>query len=74
MSKIAQKIYELREAVMETHPKARIDCIVLNCFAEAELVRQLGSTFYELKTSPATLIQDNKKVKQIFDIPLEAPK
>jgi hypothetical protein len=74
MSKIAQKIYELREAVMETHPKARIDCIVLNIFAEAELMRQLGPTFYELKSSPATLTQDNRKIKQIFDISLRPPK
>lgn len=68
MSKIAKKIYELKLAIEETHPDAKIERIVLNPVAENELKRQLYSTHYMIEMSPAEMSQSKGHVKKIFGI------
>lgn len=69
MSKIAQAIFNLRSAIMETNRDAKIVGITLNRLAERELFKQLEHTIYPVNMAPLELTQTHK-IKKIFDIPL----
>lgn len=68
-SEIAQKIFELREAIAKTHPKARLRGIKITAFAKEELVRQIIACHGNLFAGPISL--KNGDIGKIFDIDLE---
>lgn len=71
MSEIAQKIFELRNAIMKTHPDARLEKIVINVFAECELSQQLEKSHMNIQAAPVELTHVPRRIKKIFDVKVE---
>lgn len=71
MSKIAQKIFELRKAIMEADKDAYITSISLSLSAERALNKQLNETQDPSMTSPAEYeTYPYGFIRRIFGIPI----
>lgn len=67
MSKIAEKIFELRNEIMLAHPDAKIEKIVLNIEAEKALRLEINKR----TENRENIIEEGKVYTKIYDIDLE---
>lgn len=68
---IAQKIFELRRAIRETHPDANLVSIELTGIAEQMWQEELSREYGVLASAPVEWTHVPRRIKKIFDVRVE---